>query len=209
MIDDELVRAHRLRALNPEHPFIRGTAQNPDTFFQAREAVNPFYAKLPGIVQSTMDAFARLTGRQYRLFEYEGPADAERVVILMGSGAETARETAAALRAAGEKVGVLQVRLFRPFSAAHFLAALPETCRAIAVLEQTKEPGATGEPLYLDVVESLAQAVSRGRALDHAQGHRRPLRTIVERFQSGDGQSGIRRAEKAGAQEWLHRRHHR
>ena len=165
MIDDDLVRAHRLRALNPEHPFIRGTAQNPDTFFQGRETVNPFYAKLPGIVQSTMDAFAKLTDRQYRLFDYEGPADAERVVILMASGAETARETAAALRQEGEKVGVIQVRLFRPFSAPHFLAALPETCRAVAVLDRTKEPGATGEPLYLDVVESLAQAVSRGQRL--------------------------------------------
>jgi pyruvate-ferredoxin/flavodoxin oxidoreductase len=165
MIDDDLVRAHRSRALNPEHPFIRGTAQNPDTFFQGRETVNPFYAKLPGIVQSTMDAFAKLTDRQYRLFDYEGPADAERVVILMASGAETARETAAALRQEGEKVGVIQVRLFRPFSAPHFLAALPETCRAVAVLDRTKEPGATGEPLYLDVVESLAQAVSRGQRL--------------------------------------------
>jgi len=163
MIDDDLVRAHRARALNPEHPFIRGTAQNPDTFFQARETVNPFYAKLPGIVQSTMDAFARLTGRQYHLFDYEGPDDAERVIILMGSGSETARETAVVLCQTGEKVGVLQVRLFRPFSAADFLTALPETCRAIAVLEQTKEPGATGEPLYLDVVESLAQAVARGQ----------------------------------------------
>jgi pyruvate-ferredoxin/flavodoxin oxidoreductase len=162
MIDDELVRAHRSRALNPEHPFIRGTAQNPDTFFQARETVNPFYAMLPGIVQSEMDAFARLTGRQYHLFDYEGPADAERVVVLMGSGAETARETAATLARAGEKVGVLQVRLFRPFSAAHFLAVLPEACRQLAVLERTKEPGATGEPLYLDVIESLAQSVSRG-----------------------------------------------
>ena len=147
MIDDDLVRAHRARALNPEHPFIRGTAQNPDTFFQAREAVNPFYAQLPQIVQAVMDDFARLTGRHYHLFDYRGPPDAERVLILMGSGAETARETAAALRRAGEKVGVLQVRLYRPFSAAHFLAALPETCRAIAVLEQTKEPGAGGEPL--------------------------------------------------------------
>jgi pyruvate-ferredoxin/flavodoxin oxidoreductase len=162
MIDDEFVRAHRSRALNPEHPFIRGTAQNPDTFFQTRETVNPFYAKLPGIVRSTMDVFAKLTGRQYHLFDYEGPADAERVVILMGSGAETARETAATLQRLGEKVGVLQVRLFRPFSATHLLAALPETCRALAVLEQTKEPGATGEPLYLDVIESLAQALSRG-----------------------------------------------
>ncbi len=163
MIDDDLVRAHRARALNPEHPFIRGTAHNPDTFFQARETVNPFYARLPEIVQASMDAFARLTGRQYGLFDYDGPADAERVIILMGSGAETARATAEALRRAGEKVGMLQVRLFRPFSAAHFLSALPESCRAIAVLEQTKEPGASGEPLYLEVVATLAQAFSRGQ----------------------------------------------
>jgi pyruvate-ferredoxin/flavodoxin oxidoreductase len=163
MIDDDLVRAHRARALNPEHPFIRGTAHNPDTFFQARETVNPFYAKLPGVMQSTMDGFAKLTGRQYHLFDYQGPDDAERVIILMGSGAETARETALALRQMGEKVGVLQVRLFRPFSSTNFLAALPECCRAVAVLEQTKEPGATGEPLYLDVVESLAQALGHGQ----------------------------------------------
>jgi len=160
MIDDALVRAHRARALNPENPFIRGTAQNPDTFFQGREAVNPFYARVPDIVQSAMDDFAKLAGRQYHLFDYEGPADAERVLVLMGSGAETARETAAALGAAGEKVGVIQVRLYRPFSSAHFLAALPETCRAVAVLERTKEPGA-GEPLYLDVTTTLAQAFSR------------------------------------------------
>src|ERR1019366_4848689 len=133
MIDDDLVRAHRARALNPEHPFVRGTAHNPDTFFQARETVNPYYAQLPEIVQASMDSFARLTGRQYHLFDYQGPQDAERVLILMGSGAETARETAAALGRAGELVGVLQVHLYRPFSAAHFLAALPETCRAVAV----------------------------------------------------------------------------
>ena len=163
MIDDDLVRAHRARALNPEHPFIRGTAQNPDTFFQARETVNPFYAEGPGIVQAVMDDFAKLTGRQYHLFDYEGPDDAERVIILMGSGGETARETAAALACAGERVGVLQVRLFRPFSARHLLAALPKTCRAIAVLERTKEPGASGEPLYLDIVETLAQAAARGQ----------------------------------------------
>ena len=162
MIDDDLVRAHRARALNPEHPFIRGTAHNPDTFFQARETVNPFYAELPRIVQSVMDRFAHVAGRQYRLFEYDGPDDAERVIILMGSGADTAAETATALQSLGEKVGVLRVRLFRPFSSAHFLAALPESCRSAAVLEQTKEPGATGEPLYLDVVTSLAQAVARG-----------------------------------------------
>ena len=163
MIDDELVRMHRARALNPEHPFIRGTAQNPDTFFQGREAVNPFYAATPDIVQAAMDQFAKLTGRKYRLFDYDGPADAERVIVLMGSGAEVARETAAELRGADEKVGVLQVRLFRPFSTTQFLAALPETCRAVAVLERTKEPGGGGEPLYLDVVQALAQAVTQGR----------------------------------------------
>jgi pyruvate-ferredoxin/flavodoxin oxidoreductase len=162
MIDPELVRAHRSRGLAPERPVVRGTAHNPDTFFQARETVNPFYARLPGIVQGAMDRFAKLTGRQYRLFEYHGPADAERVVVLMGSGAETARETARALAARGEKVGALQVRLFRPFAADAFLAALPETARAVAVLEQTKEPGAPGEPLYLDVVAALARAVAAG-----------------------------------------------
>ena len=125
--------------------------------------MNPFYARLPGIVQAAMDKFAKLTGRQYRLFDYEGPDDAERVIILMGSGAETARGTAEALRREGQSVGVLQVRLFRPFSAGHLLAALPRTCRAVAVIEQTKEPGASGEPLYLDVIEAFAQAVSRGQ----------------------------------------------
>ncbi|HUN47463.1 MAG TPA: pyruvate:ferredoxin (flavodoxin) oxidoreductase, partial [Stellaceae bacterium] len=163
MIEDDLVRAHRARALTPENPVVRGTAHNPDTFFQARETVNPFYAKVPGIVQAVMDEFARRTGRQYRLFDYDGPADAERIVILMGSGAETVRETAAALRQRGEKVGVLQVRLYRPFSAEHFLAALPRSCRAIAVLEQTKEPGAPGEPLYLDVIAVLARALATGQ----------------------------------------------
>ncbi len=163
MVNDDLVRAHRARALNPEHPFIRGTAHNPDTFFQARETVNPYYAAVPGIVQETMDEFAARTGRQYHLFEYDGPPDAERVVIAMGSGADTARETAAALARRGEKVGVVQVRLFRPFSAERLLEALPLTCRAVAVLERTKEPGASGEPLYLDVVEALAQAAARGR----------------------------------------------
>ena len=162
MISNDLVRAHRARALDPEHPFIRGTAQNPDTFFQAREAVSPYYARTPGIVAGAMAHFADLTGRRYELFEYEGAPDAERVLILMGSGGETARETVKVLAAQGEKVGVLQVRLFRPFSAEHFLAALPASVGAIAVLEQTKEVGAAGEPLYLDVIALLAQAVASG-----------------------------------------------
>src|SRR4029079_4593414 len=162
MISQDLVRAHRERALNPEHPFIRGTAHNPDTFFQARETVNPTSARVPAIVQATMDRFAAIAGRAYKLFEYDGPADAERVIVLMGSGAAPARETAAFPRTTRESAGVLQVRLYRPFAAEAFLAALPESCRAIAVLEQTKEPGAPGEPLYLDVVTTLAQACAGG-----------------------------------------------
>ena len=172
LIDDELVRAHRGRALQPEHPVVRGTAHNPDTFFQARETVNPYYARLPGLTQAAMDRFAKVTGRQYRLFEYDGPADAERVVVLMGSGAETARETATALRARGEKVGVLQVRLFRPFSADAFIDALPASARAVAVLEQTKEPGALGEPLYLDVLGALARAADKRGSMPRVVGGR-------------------------------------
>ncbi|MFO1035348.1 MAG: pyruvate:ferredoxin (flavodoxin) oxidoreductase [Geminicoccaceae bacterium] len=166
MISDDLVRAHRGRALSPERPVVRGTAHNPDTFFQAREAANPFYARTPEIVERAMAAFAAIAGRTYRLFEYDGPADAERVIILMGSAAETARDTAAWLRQnapADPRVGILQVRLYRPFSAEHFLAALPTSAKAIAVLERTKEPGAVGEPLYLDIVTTLAQAVAAGR----------------------------------------------
>ncbi|PNG24326.1 pyruvate:ferredoxin (flavodoxin) oxidoreductase [Methylocella silvestris] len=165
MIRDDLVRAHRARALTPERPAMRGTAQNPDTFFQARETVNPFYARTPSIVEKAMADFASITGRSYRLFEYDGAPDAEHVVVLIGSAAETARDAAAVLNRTNgrRKLGVLQVRLYRPFSADHFLAALPDTTRAIAVLERTKEPGATGEPLYLDVVATLAHAVGAGR----------------------------------------------
>ena len=165
MIRDDLVRAHRSRALTPERPVVRGTAQNPDTFFQARETVNPFYARTPVIVEQAMARFAKITGRTYRLFEYDGPRDAEQVVVLMGSSAETARAAAAVLTEGDErrKLGVLQVRLYRPFSAEHFLAALPDTVKSVAVLERTKEPGASGEPLCLDVVTTLAQAVAKGR----------------------------------------------
>ena len=155
MIDDDLVRAHRARALSPEHPVIRGTAQNPDVYFQARESVNPFYAACPGYVQQAMNRFAELTGRQYKLFDYAGAPDAERVIIIMGSGGEAVEETAKYLAARGEKVGVVRVRLYRPFAADAFIAALPRTTRAIAVLDRCKEPGSAGEPLFLDVVSAV------------------------------------------------------
>ncbi len=163
LVPEALVLAHRQRALDPDRPVLRGTAQNPDVFFQAREAANPFYAATPGIVAEVMEAFAELTGRRYRLFDYVGHPEAERVVISMGSGADTVGETVRVLAAQGEKVGALIVRLYRPFSAEHFLSALPETCRRVVVLDRTKEPGAPGEPLYLDVVTALAEAAAEGR----------------------------------------------
>jgi len=164
LLDEELIAAHRRRALTPDHPVLRGTAQNPDTFFQAREGINLYYQAVPGIVQEVMDQFARQTGRRYGLFEYVGDPEAERVVILMGSGAETVQETAAYLNAQGAKVGLLKVRLYRPFSVKDFMAALPATTRAIAVLDRTKEPGAIGEPLYLDVIAALREAFDEGSA---------------------------------------------
>jgi pyruvate-ferredoxin/flavodoxin oxidoreductase len=163
LIDERLVRAHRGRALSPEHPVIRGTAQNPDIYFQAREAANPYYQACPAIVQSTMDRFAALTGRSYHLVDYVGAPNAERVVVLMGSGAEAAEETAEFLNACGERVGVLKVHLYRPFPVDAFVAALPPTVRAVAVLDRTKEPGSVGEPLYLDVVAAVNEAVASGR----------------------------------------------
>ena len=162
MVPDELVIAHRQRALSPDNPFIRGTAQNPDVYFQARETVNPFYLQTPEIVQQQMDKFAALTGKQYKLFDYYGAPDAEYVIILMASGSETAAETANILNAAGEKYGVINVHLFRPFSTKHLVDALPATVRKIAVLDRCKEPGADGEPLYKDVVTGLAEAYSAG-----------------------------------------------
>ena len=163
MLPDELIAAHRRRALTPERPVLRGSAQNPDAFFQAREACNQFYAACPTHVEQTMADFAALTGRRYQLFDYHGHPEAERVVIMMGSGAETALETVDWLMARGEKVGVLKVRLYRPFSLDHFMAALPSTVKAIAVLDRTKEPGALAEPLYLDVVGALHEAQAIGR----------------------------------------------
>jgi len=164
MIDDELVRAHRARGLSPDRPVVRGTAQNPDVYFQARETVNPFYLAVPGIVQEAMDQFAGIVGRQYHLFDYVGAPDAERVLVLMGSGCETAEETVNYLVERGEKVGVVKVRLYRPFSVQHFLAALPPTVRVIAALDRTKEPGSAGEPLYLDVVTAVTEGVADGTA---------------------------------------------
>jgi pyruvate-ferredoxin/flavodoxin oxidoreductase len=158
MLGEDGILAHRARALTPDHPVLRGTAQNPDAFFQAREAGNGFYAACPQLVQESMDRFADLTGRSYRLFDYAGHPQAERVLVLMGSGAETVHETVDWLVGQGEKVGVLKVRLFRPFSIAGLAAALPASVRTLGVLDRTKEPGAIGDPLYLDVVAAVREA---------------------------------------------------
>jgi pyruvate-ferredoxin/flavodoxin oxidoreductase len=175
MIDDEWVRAHRARGLSPEHPFIRGTAQNSDVYFQARETVNPFYEAVPAIVQQAMDKLAQRTGRQYHLFDYSGAPDAERVLVVMGSAGEVAQETVAYLTARDEKVGVLKVHLYRPFSVAHLIQALPPTVKTIAVLDRTKEPGSAGEPLYLDVVTAISES---GRLT--AEG--RPIKIVGGRY---------------------------
>jgi pyruvate-ferredoxin/flavodoxin oxidoreductase len=160
MVNDKLIYEHRRRALNPDNPFIRGTAQNPDVYFQGRESVNSYYAATPGIVQETMNQFASLTGRQYHLFDYHGDPEAERIIVLMGSGADTVMQTLDTLPNKG--VGMVNVRLYRPFSAEHLLQAIPKTVKSIAVLDRTKEIGAGGEPLYQDVITALAEAVGDG-----------------------------------------------
>ena len=162
MIDDELVFAHRKRALSPDHPVLRGTAQNPDVFFQGRETINPYYIACPDIVQAAMDKFATLTGRQYKLFDYVGAPDADRVIVLMGSGCDPVHETVEYLNAHGEKVGVIKVRLYRPFSMKHFINAIPKSVKTIGVLDRCKEPGSTGEPLYQDVIVAVNEAMSNG-----------------------------------------------
>jgi pyruvate-ferredoxin/flavodoxin oxidoreductase len=162
MINEDFVIAHRQRAMNPERPVLRGTAQNPDVFFQARESCNPFYAKCPGIVEQVMNRFAALTGRQYKPFEYVGHPNAQHVLILMGSGCETAHETVDYLNERGATLGLLKVRLFRPFDPRRLIEALPPTVTAIAVLDRTKEPGAQGEPLYMDVVTGLNEGLASG-----------------------------------------------
>ena len=215
LIPNELVRAHRSRALSPEHPFIRGTAHNPDTFFQAREAVSPFYAKVPAVVAKIMAQFDALTGRRYGLFEYEGTADAERVLVLMGSGAETARQTVMALVAKGAKVGVLQVRLYRPFSAADFLAGLA------CVRHRDRRPGAD-QGTGLDRRAPLSRCGGHscrggrpGRTRVDAPGGWRPLRDLVKGFHSRNGEGGVRRTPQTRRKrpfcgtERLHRRDQR
>ncbi|MCC8190897.1 MAG: pyruvate:ferredoxin (flavodoxin) oxidoreductase, partial [Planctomycetes bacterium] len=165
MIDDQLVREFRARALTPDHPTIRGTAQNPDVFFQSREACNPFYDKCADIVVEQMDKFAKLTGRQYKPFDYYGAADADRVMIIMGSAADAAQEMVDYLNARGEKVGVIVVHLYRPFSVKHFLGALPKTAHAFAVMDRTKEPGALGEPMYEDIRTAFGEAMQNDKML--------------------------------------------
>jgi len=173
LIDERFVGDHRKRALSPDRPVLRGTAQNPDVFFQAREACNPFYRACPTIVQDVMDRFARQTGRHYRLFDYYGPPDAERVIVLMGSAAGAVEETVDALQRRGERIGLLKVRLFRPFAADAFLTSLPTTLRAIAVLDRTKEPGAAGEPLYQEIATAfLEQHLAKGQAVPKLIGGR-------------------------------------
>ena len=171
MIDNSLVDAHRQRGLSPDHPFIRGTAHNPDTYFQARESANPYYQNCPAIVDKAMQHFAGLTGRAYHLFDYVGSPDAERVIVIMGSGGETVEQTVKRLAAQGEKVGVIKVHLYRPFSVEHFLRSLPSTVQVLAVLDRTKEPGSAGEPLYLDVVAAL----NEGSELRSDQGEKRQM----------------------------------
>jgi len=163
LVPDELIREHRRRALSPEHPFIRGTAMNPDTYFQARETVNPYYEKVPGIVESAMARFADLTGRHYDLVTYHGDPEADHVLVVMGSGTETCIQGVDHLIAQGHKVGVVQIRLYRPWPVAQILAAIPESAKVVAVLDRTKEPGSSGEPLFLDVVSTLGEAYYSGK----------------------------------------------
>ena len=162
MISDEAVIAHRQRSMNPDRPVLRGTAQNPDVFFQAREACNPYYLKCAEITQRAMDKFCQLTGREYKVFQYFGAPDATSVVVLMGSACETAHETVEYLNAQGGKYGVVRVRLYRPFDVKRFVECLPSTVQCISVLDRTKEPGAGGEPLYLDVVAALTEGLPEG-----------------------------------------------
>ncbi|MEZ5255428.1 MAG: hypothetical protein R2705_00610 [Ilumatobacteraceae bacterium] len=193
IVSEQAVADHRWRGLDPDRPQLRGTAQNPDVFFQAREAGNRFTDAVPSIVEDLFSRWATLTGRSYGLVDYCGAPDAERVVIMMGSGSGAAEEAADALNATGEKVGVLRVRLYRPFPTEALLAALPRTVQSIAVLDRTKEPGATGEPLLLDVMTAMADAAGDGRRpMPRVIGGRYGLSS--KEFTPSDGQGGVRRA---------------
>ena len=211
MIDDDLVAQHKARALTPDRPVMGGTAQNPDVYFQGRETVNKFYLAVPKIVQETMDKFAKIVGRQYKLFDYVGAPDAEKVIIIMGCGAETAHETVEYLNSQGEKVGVVKVRLYRPFSIKHFMAVLPKTVKKIAVLDRTKEPGALGEPLYLDVRTAIGEAMADGIApfekYPVVVGGRYGLGS--KEFTPAMVKARLRQSRRRQAQEKLHGRHQR
>ena len=208
ILDDKYVIQFRQLALSPDRPIIRGTAQNPDVFFQAREACTPYHDAVPAIVQSVMNRFAALTGRQYHLFDYVGASDAERVIVMMGSGAEAAEEAVDALNRQGEKIGLLKVRLYRPFDANAFLAALPATVKAIAVLDRCKEPGACRRT-SLSGHRHRPRGKLRQAALRQAHRHRRPLRPLVQGIHARHGQGHLRRAGQARSQESLHHRHRR
>ena len=211
LISDEYVREFRSRRLSPDQPAIRGTAQNPDVFFQAREAANNYYDAVADIVQTTMDKFERLTGRSYRPFDYVGHPDAERVIVLMGSGVGAVEETVEALNRASEKVGVVKVRLYRPFATSALIGTLPATTRSIAVLDRTKEPGAPGEPLYQDVITAIAeeQASRADRLGGLPPGHRWTLRPLIEGVHAGHGGRDICRTRQTGTEESLHDRDRR
>ncbi len=209
MIDDELVRAHKARSLSPDRPVMRGTAQNPDVYFQGRETVNPFYDKVPAIVQKTMDKFASIVGRQYHLFDYYGAPDADRVIVIMGSGAEVAQEAIDHLNAKGEKLGMIKVRLYRPFSIEHFIAAIPATVKSMAVLDRTKEPGGLGESLYQDVITALTESLMTGKinSLPKVIGGRYGLSS--KEFTPAMVKAVYDELAKPQPEESLHRRHHR
>ena len=196
VVDDKYIIQFRQNALSPDRPVLRGSAQNPDVFFQAREACSPCHAAVPGIVQSVMNRVAAQTGRAYHLFDYYGAADAERVIIIMGSGAEAAEEAVDAMVKQGEKIGLLKVRLYRPFDASAFINALPATVKSIAVLDRCKEPGAAGEPLYQDVVTVLAEHADTLPFAAMPLDYRRPLRPLVEGIHPRDGQGHLRRAQQ-------------
>ena len=209
MIDPVALAAFRERGMSPDHPDVRGTAQNPDVYFQGREASTPFHRAVPDAVTAAMEAFARRTGRRYGLVEYVGAPDAERVVVLMGSACGAMEETVEVLRDAGEKVGMLKVRLYRPFPAAELMAALPSTVTAIAVLDRTKEPGGVGEPLYLDVRGAIDEAADAGNPV-LATSPRvigGVARALLQGVHPRHGQGGLRRARRRPSPPPLHRRH--